>query len=94
MTRCVLFLIRVHHKQIIATNSCRPLLRKLKEIIPKRLSDYKRRVGFNLQGLRYMQQLLKEKSTRTVLESKKDRIEIQDKQLINTMPLPKKARIA
>ena len=61
MTRCILFLLRVHQKQIVASASLLQLLHKLDAALRARLAAEQSVVGYNLAAMRFMRHQLEQK---------------------------------
>ena len=54
MARCTLFLLKVHHKQIVANHSMRTLLHELDSALRTRLTAEQSVLGYNLAAMRFV----------------------------------------
>jgi len=68
MVRCVLFLVKVHHKQIMATRAFLPALHQLQAILTKRLAAEHSLVGYNLAAMRCMARTLEQSEQAKLFE--------------------------
>eukprot|EP00730_Choanoeca_flexa_P002941 TRINITY_DN11236_c0_g1_i1.p1 TRINITY_DN11236_c0_g1~~TRINITY_DN11236_c0_g1_i1.p1 ORF type:complete len:887 (+),score=245.99 TRINITY_DN11236_c0_g1_i1:1629-4289(+) len=59
-SRCLFFLLRVHHNQMLADRQMLPLLDKLRTSAKTALSQQRDLTGFNLAGLKFLKQQLQE----------------------------------
>jgi U3 small nucleolar RNA-associated protein 12 len=59
--RVLFFVLRVHHKQIVATKAMRGMLDSVRENLRKALRRQKDLVGFNLAGVKFVQRELRER---------------------------------
>jgi len=62
MSRCTLFLLKVHHKQIIGSRQLLTLLHELDNALRSRLAAEQATVGYNLAAMRFMRQSLESKA--------------------------------
>ena len=62
MVRCVLFLVKYHHQQLLSTQDLKIQLKRLKKVAKKELTEYRNRIGYNLQAMQYMQDLVNNKA--------------------------------
>ena len=62
MSRCTLFLLKVHHKQIIGSRQLLTLLHQLDDALRSRLAAEQATVGYNLAAMRFMRQNLETKA--------------------------------
>ena len=60
MAKCILFLIRVHHKQIVASRALLPLVHELDATLKARLAKEQHVVGYNLAAMRFMRHNLEQ----------------------------------
>ncbi|XP_065837307.1 WD repeat-containing protein 3-like [Oscarella lobularis] len=58
--RCVFFLLRIHHDQIVASKSLLPVVDSLRQQTRKRVHETKDVIGFNIAGLRFLQRKMEE----------------------------------
>ena len=58
LARCTLFLIKVHHKQIVASRGLQELLQALEAALHQRLAAEQAVVGYNLAAMRFMRRTL------------------------------------
>ena len=54
LARCVLFLLRVHHKQVVGAAALLPLLHEVNAALSARLATEHSRIGYNLAAMRFM----------------------------------------
>eukprot|EP00041_Stephanoeca_diplocostata_P026325 m.707758 g.707758 ORF g.707758 m.707758 type:complete len:973 (+) comp22936_c1_seq3:138-3056(+) len=59
-TRCVLFLMTVHHNQIVSNEKMVPVLQSLRTNTLPQITQLKDTIGFNMAGLRFLQQQINE----------------------------------
>jgi len=64
--RCLLFLLRIHCGQITSNQVLLPVMDKLREHMKTQTQQLKDRTGFNLAGLKFLQERLEEKSSVTL----------------------------
>jgi U3 small nucleolar RNA-associated protein 12 len=62
-SRALLYLLRIHRGQITSSHTLLPVIDSLRHNIHSQTSLLKDRVGFNLAGLRFLQQQLEEKTS-------------------------------
>ncbi len=62
MIRCSLFLVKYHHQQLMSTQDLKIQLKRLKDISKKELTAYRNKIGYNLQAMNYMQDMIKNKA--------------------------------
>ena len=72
MSRCVLFLLKVHHKQITATHSMRPLLHELDAALRARLSAEQGVLGYNLAAMRFVKNAMEQSDAGRFFEAALD----------------------
>ncbi|XP_062510752.1 WD repeat-containing protein 3-like [Corticium candelabrum] len=60
--RCLFFLLRIHHNQIVSSKSLLSVMDSLRQNTRKRVQDVRDIVGFNMAGLRFLQQKMAEKN--------------------------------
>lgn len=60
--RVALLLLKMHHAQLAATPSARQLLVNLQVQLRRRIQAFKNVMGFNMAGLRHLQQVAKERT--------------------------------
>lgn len=63
--RCIFFLLRAHHNLIVTNKGVLPGLTEISTLTRQRLQAAKDEIGFNLAGLRYLEQQLAEDGVRT-----------------------------
>lgn len=61
--RVAVLLVRLHHKQIVATPSARPVLVRVRGLMQTALQKKKDVMGFNLAAIRHLQRLVLESHT-------------------------------
>ncbi|ELT90132.1 hypothetical protein CAPTEDRAFT_89073 [Capitella teleta] len=59
--RCLLFLLKIHQGQVTCSSDLLPVIDALRKSTTKTVSKTKDGIGFNLSGLRFLQQMLEEK---------------------------------
>ena len=59
---CCYILVKYHHQQLLSTQDLKMQLKKLKEIAKKELTEYENRIGYNLQAMKYMNDLVNNKA--------------------------------
>ena len=62
MIRGVLFLVKYHHQQLYSSKDLKLQLKRLKEISRKELTEYRNRIGYNVQAMQYMQDVINNKA--------------------------------
>ena len=61
--RVAVLLVRLHHRQLVATPSVRPVLLKVRELLHSEIRKQKDILGFNLAGTNHLIRLLQERKT-------------------------------
>jgi U3 small nucleolar RNA-associated protein 12 len=56
--RCVIFLLRAHHTQLVANRALVPTLTRLREVLRPQLTQYRDMIGFNVAGLGHLKRAL------------------------------------
>merc|ERR1712083_1259531 len=84
MVRCVLVLVKYHHQQLISSQDFKMQLKRLKEISKKELTDYRNKIGYNLQAMHYLKDVINNKSKYVMDADRWRRQEIDDSQLTKT----------
>uniref|UniRef100_A0A915DCY7 Small-subunit processome Utp12 domain-containing protein n=1 Tax=Ditylenchus dipsaci TaxID=166011 RepID=A0A915DCY7_9BILA len=59
--RVILFLMRIHHNQIINSVELLPVIDTLRSVLPKEIAQFLDLVGFNLAALRFLQMQIEER---------------------------------
>ena len=72
MARCSLFLLKVHHKQIVATRNMRPLLHKFDDALRTRLTVEQGALGYNLAAMRFVKNAIEQSDAGRFFESALD----------------------
>eukprot|EP00794_Sanderia_malayensis_P000233 gene233-850_t len=54
-SRCLFFLLRIHHNQIVANQVLLDTILSAKQIVTSKLKEIKDQIGVNMAGLKYMQ---------------------------------------
>ena len=62
MVRCVLFLVKYHHQQLMSTKEMAVKLKKLQVISRKKLGEFRNKIGYNIQAMQYMQDMINAKA--------------------------------
>merc|ERR1712083_676724 len=62
MVRCVLFLVKYHHQQLMASKEMTRRLSTLKELCRRQLVGYRNKIGYNIQAMQYMQDTINSKA--------------------------------
>ena len=62
MVRCVLFLVKYHHEQLMSSREMAVKLRKMKDIMRRELTRFRNKIGYNVQAMQYMQDLINSKA--------------------------------
>ncbi|KAF5773170.1 putative transcription factor WD40-like family [Helianthus annuus] len=78
--RIATVLLQVHHNQLIATASTRPLLALLRDILHARVKGCKDTLGFNLAAMDHLKQLMASKSDAPFRDAKTKLLEIRAQQ--------------
>lgn len=61
--RCLFFLLRIHHHQLVTNSALLPVMSSLREHTSRQVSKIKDMYGINLAGLQYLQSELDKKGT-------------------------------
>lgn len=61
--RILFFMLKTHHRQIVASKTMRPMLDGIREHLRRTLQSQKDEMGFNLAALRFVGKQLREKET-------------------------------
>lgn len=75
--RVATVLLQLHHNQLVATVSARPLLTLLKDILHARVKECKDTIGFNLAAMDHVKQLMASKSDAPFRDAKTKLLEIR-----------------
>ena len=67
MTRCVLFLLKVHHKTIVANRSMLLLLQRLDSAVRTRIESEQATIGYNLAAMRFVKGAVEQESSRGLI---------------------------
>ncbi|KAI3822541.1 hypothetical protein L1987_10132 [Smallanthus sonchifolius] len=78
--RIATVLLQLHHNQLIATTSARPLLALLRDILHARVKGCKDTLGFNLAAMDHLKQLMASKSDAPFRDAKSKLLEIRSQQ--------------
>ncbi|KAK1429457.1 hypothetical protein QVD17_11666 [Tagetes erecta] len=78
--RIATVLLQVHHNQLVATTSTRPLLALLRDILHARVKECKDTLGFNLAAMDHLKQLMASKSDAPFRDAKTKLLEIRSQQ--------------
>ncbi|KAK9079343.1 hypothetical protein SSX86_001014 [Deinandra increscens subsp. villosa] len=78
--RIATLLLQLHHNQLVATTSTRPLLALLRDILHARVKDCKDTLGFNLAAMNHLKQLMASKSDAPFHDAKTKLQEIRAQQ--------------
>ncbi|KAI7751522.1 hypothetical protein M8C21_022434, partial [Ambrosia artemisiifolia] len=78
--RIATVLLQVHHNQLVATASTRPLLALLRDILHARVKECKDTLGFNLAAMDHLKQLMASKSDAPFRDAKTKLLEIRSQQ--------------
>lgn len=78
--RVATVLLQLHHNQLIATASARPVLTVLKDILHSRVKECKDTLGFNLAAMDHLKQLMILKSDALFRDAKTKLLEIRSQQ--------------
>ncbi|KAL7594219.1 hypothetical protein Lser_V15G28362 [Lactuca serriola] len=78
--RIATVLLQLHHNQLVATTSTRPLLALLKDILHAKVKECKDTLGFNLAAMDHIKQLMASKSDAPFRDAKSKLQEIRAKQ--------------
>ena len=68
--RILFFLLKTHHKQLVASKSLRPMLDGIREHLRGALQTQKDEIGFNLAALRFVGKRMGDMSTRQFVDEK------------------------
>ncbi|KAI4217235.1 MAG: hypothetical protein LQ351_000544 [Letrouitia transgressa] len=66
--RILFFLLKTHHRQIVASNTVRPLLDGIRQHLRYGLKSQKDEMGFNLAALRFLGTKIQEKGTKDYVD--------------------------
>lgn len=69
MARCVCFVLRVHHKQIVANQSLLELLRPLEQLLRSRLSRERSILGYNIAALGFVKRIVEDESNKFFVDA-------------------------
>lgn len=69
--RILFFMLKTHHKQIIATKLMRPMLEDVRGSLRKVLGQQKEQFGYNLAAVQFLGERVKEKSTKDFIDEEK-----------------------
>ena len=69
MARCILFLLKTHHKQVTAHRALLPTLHQIDDALTKRLATEQTLVGYNLAAMRCMARTLEQNAEAKLFES-------------------------
>lgn len=61
--RILFFMLKTHHRQIVASKTMRPMLDEIREHLRRALQGQKDEMGFNLAALKFVGKQLREKET-------------------------------
>ncbi|KAI3687841.1 hypothetical protein L1987_81544 [Smallanthus sonchifolius] len=78
--RIATVLLQLHHNQLVATTSTRPLLALLRDILHARVKGCKDTLGFNLAAMDHLKQLMASKSDAPFRDAKSKLLEIRSQQ--------------
>ncbi|XP_071697523.1 uncharacterized protein [Rutidosis leptorrhynchoides] len=78
--RIATVLLQLHHNQLVATTTCRPLLALLRDILHARVKECKDTLGFNLAAMDHLKQLMASKSDAPFRDAKTKLLEIRSQQ--------------
>ncbi|CAH9137341.1 unnamed protein product [Cuscuta epithymum] len=77
--RMTTVLLQLHHNQLVATVSARPLLSLLQDVIPTRIQECKDTLGFNLAAMDHLKQMMALKSDAPFRDAKTKLLEIRSR---------------
>jgi U3 small nucleolar RNA-associated protein 12 len=66
--RVLFFMLRTHHRQIVASKMMRPMLDGIRESLRRVLARQKEEMGFNHAALKFMDQQVRAKGTRSYVD--------------------------
>lgn len=66
--RILFFMLKIHHKQIVASKTMRPMLDGIRHHLRQALQKQKDEMGFNLAALRFVGTQIKEKGSRNYVD--------------------------
>ncbi|MCJ1306393.1 hypothetical protein MMC25_000035 [Agyrium rufum] len=66
--RILFFLLKTHHRQIVASRTMRPMLDRIKETLRRGLQQHKDEMGFNLAALRFVGAQVKSAGTKEYVD--------------------------
>lgn len=78
--RIATVLLQLHHNQLVATTTTRPLLAFLRDILHARVKECKDTLGFNLAAMDHLKQLMASKSDAPFRDAKSKLLEIRSQQ--------------
>nr|XP_043613156.1 WD repeat-containing protein 3 [Erigeron canadensis] len=78
--RIATVLLQLHHNQLVATTSSRPVLAVLRDILHARVKECKDTLGFNLAAMDHLRQLMASKSDAPFQDAKEKLLEIRSQQ--------------
>ncbi|PWA36891.1 G-protein beta WD-40 repeat-containing protein [Artemisia annua] len=78
--RIATVLLQLHHNQLVATASTRPLLALLRDILHAKVKECKDTIGFNLAAMDHLKQLMASKSDAPFRDAKTKLLEIRAQQ--------------
>eukprot|EP01084_Bolivina_argentea_P047494 87524_1 len=84
MTRCLLFLVKYHHQQLLSSQDLKIQLKELKQIAVKNLTDYRNKIGYNVQAMNYIQDIIKNKAKYIAQTNRYKKHEIDNEKLYQT----------
>ncbi|XP_028412529.1 WD repeat-containing protein 3-like [Dendronephthya gigantea] len=77
--RCLFYLLRIHHNQIIASPELLPVMDSIRSHTQTRVREMKDVVGFNLAGLRFLQQQLEDRDVMFFGETREKLAQVRKK---------------
>lgn len=84
MIRCLLFLVKYHHQQLISSQDLKIQLKRLKEISKNELTIYRNKIGYNLQAMHYMKDIINNKAKYAIEVERYKKTEIDNTKLYKT----------
>ena len=66
--RILFFMLKTHHRQIVASRTMRPMLDAIRETLRKALQQQKDEMGFNLAALRFVGNQVRDKGTKEYVD--------------------------
>ncbi|KZV28459.1 Transducin family protein [Dorcoceras hygrometricum] len=79
--RVATMILQIHHNQLVATVSARPVLSILKGILHKRIKECKDTLGFNLAAMEHLKHMMATKSDAPFRDAKTKLLEIRSQYL-------------